>query len=263
MSDFTNFFSTQSISNPNEDKIAVYYTILDLIVEALSKVPNSDNFEILGCYSLNKQLHSSQIVRFTKDIDLSVSVKDTWEYIVDNLVSILNSMQDSYVFRIIKRRGYTKNPNSDSVVFEVINVKTQQSFKDVKIDMNIKCLHPEFSITIDGLHYTDLYTMLSNKLYVVATPKIYRRVKDFYDIYLILKAFKEDRIILEAQVLFSRFSQLYKIESDYLIECLKEDFYDKLKHAYKSNDIFDNKESFDEVFDYSIKFIHEFYFRII
>ncbi len=108
----------------------------------------------------------------------------------------------------------------------------------------------------------DMYTMFSNKLYVASTPKIYRRVKDFYDIHSIINS-EVYPGKMQFNTLANRFRSLYKIDTNEPLEFFKEDYYDKLKHAYMQNSLFEDKEDFDSFSQDTVKFIQIFYMECI
>lgn len=122
------------------------------------------------------------LYRLTSDLDIHCDKKEVWIEFCNNIEDILNKNDRGYVYRITKRRSEAKGLNeSDSLTFSLEDHGKTVKFQ---MDMNIKS---NTIITVDyspllQMNTYDAYTMMSDKIVVVSSNKIYRRIKDLYDI---------------------------------------------------------------------------------
>lgn len=120
--------------------------------------------------------------RLTYDIDIHCDRKEVWIKFYSTIESILNQNDAGYKYRIISRRSQTKGlDTSDSLRFEL-----DDNGKIIKFDMDMN-IKSNAIITIDyspilNMNTYDLETMLSDKIVVVSSKSIFRRIKDLYDI---------------------------------------------------------------------------------
>ena len=123
----------------------------------------------------------------TVDIDVHCSSKDAWNAFCASCEQLLNANSDGIRYRLVKRRADIKGlDTSDSLTFEV-TLPTGQVVP-LKMDMNIKdsgIVELSFDCRLQMQTYSDL-TSLSDKLVVVSSQKIYRRIKDLYDICVLI-----------------------------------------------------------------------------
>ena len=134
------------------------------------------------------------LYRLTSDLDIHCDKKEVWIEFCNDIEDILNKNDRGYVYRITKRRSEIKGLNdSDSLTF---SLEDHGKIVKFQMDMNIKS---NTIITVDyspllQMNTYDAYTMLSDKIVVVSSNKIYRRIKDLYDI-LVLASILENMIV--------------------------------------------------------------------
>ena len=122
------------------------------------------------------------LYRLTTDLDIHCDKKEVWIAFYTNIENILNNNDRNYIYRVEKRRSEIKGlETSDSLRFSLNDSGTIVNFK---IDMNIKSNR---IITVEcspilNMNTYDALTMLSDKIVAVSSDKIYRRIKDLYDI---------------------------------------------------------------------------------
>lgn len=124
------------------------------------------------------------LMRITRDIDIHCDKKDLWIDFYTNIEAILNNNNQGLIYKIIKRRSLDKGlDTSDSLKFNIIDTINNKEVQ-FKIDMNIKsnCIISIEYSPILNMNTYDAVTMLSDKIVVVSSEKIYRRIKDLYDL---------------------------------------------------------------------------------
>lgn len=164
------------------------YLYLCNTVLILSKSEFRNKFIIKGGTALMSMLlecNRQDLFRLTSDIDIHCDSKKCWYSFINRLEDILNRNNEGYKYKVLEIRSKTRGSldNSDSVklsLFDSVNNIEVQ----FKIDMNIKnsaIITTSFSPILNMATY-DCLTMLADKIVVVSSDKIYRRVKDLYDI---------------------------------------------------------------------------------
>ena len=122
------------------------------------------------------------LYRLTSDLDIHCDKKEVWVDFYTNIESILNNNDRNYFYRIIKRRSSEKElGTSDTLTFELNDSGNIVKFR---MDMNIKSntiITVDYSAILNMSTY-DATTMLVDKIVVVSSEKIYRRIKDLYDV---------------------------------------------------------------------------------
>lgn len=128
----------------------------------------------------------SDLYRLTSDLDIHCEKAEVWVSFYQNIEHILNNNDRGYVYNIIKRRSAEKGLiQSDSLTFSLDDNGTVIKFR---IDMNIKSnriITVEYSPILNMTTY-DAYTMLSDKIATVSSQVIYRRIKDLYDLTVLI-----------------------------------------------------------------------------
>jgi len=244
--------SSNPYESPYEESGNEINTIT-ILSEAVSIVLNSEYGEYInlkGGLALLAALETSQksyLSRLTTDIDLDVQSKEIWEEFVANFEKLLNmNSKLGLTYKINSRRGFEKNAESDSIR---ISVSKEQLVDSISIDMNIrpkpkqvKYLLPKMDIEI---YASALEYMLSDKLVVLSDRKICRRIKDFYDIYVIcqLKNFNMTILVKE----FNRYRGLSCLPDNGLYFTNK-DSVEEMKHAYEKFEGILNKPEFNELY---------------
>ena len=198
------------------------------------------------------ELNHFEYLRKTSDIDIHCDKKEVWEHFCSDIESILNNNQDGYIYRLISRRADTKGfDTSDSLKFEI---KYNNSSFIFKMDMNIKSnaiIFVEYSALLNMGTY-DKYTMLSDKIVVVSSKKIYRRIKDLYDICVLASLYDFELSYV--------YTILNKKHPNVSLQCmLNPANYESIKHAYDKFQGIDNKPVFEYVYTLASIFLEPIY----
>ena len=145
------------------------------------------------------------------------------------------------------------NHVSDTLQITAHNLLTKE-VTIVKIDMNVK---DDSVIEIDLLPGLDIpsysyYTILSDKINVVSSSLIYRRIKDLYDLYAIVTTHNIDATKLNAAI-------DKKHNRSAFVNMLVPANFDDLIHAYNSFVGILNKPKFEEVYSVLSNFLCKIY----
>ena len=128
----------------------------------------------------------SSLSRRTEDIDIHCANKEAWLYFKKNIAQILNNNTLGYRYTYIGSRLDKKGLPFDTSDSLTLHLETSQGVCfDFGIDMNVKpdsIVSAMFVPALNSKTYSPL-TMLSDKIVVVSSNKIYRRIKDVYDLY--------------------------------------------------------------------------------
>lgn len=224
-------------------------TLEDVIYDFLESINSlKDLFILKGCYALKYHIKDLNKFRNTKDIDFHCFCKEDWLEFIEQFekVSFLNSRL-GLSYTLVKRRGFDKNPNSDRLTIEARF--HEQIVETFTIDMNVGAV-VDFDVLDNGLRYYSLVSILADKLHVLQSIKICRRIKDFIDIYCIATHFD-----FELNYLINKIKDRFMFTNREFVSMNELFFLDqenvlKMKHAYEkySCDIkFD--VSFDEAYD--------------
>lgn len=156
----------------------VLISILDDMVRTISKSKYVNNFIIIGGFSLLSRLGNSY--RRTSDIDINIDTRDSWESFVAEIEPLLTSGSESGItYTVLKRRLKDMENGSDSVTLLANGIA-------VKIDMNIKktygTLEVKSIVSLTSFNTCLLEEVLRDKLQVVFSGKLYRRIKDAVDL---------------------------------------------------------------------------------
>lgn len=254
-------FSQLPSSLNNEDKLdfAVRNNILRIetvmldFLEGISDKYGGE-FMLKGCLCLNNYLRSGVSRRMTSDIDLTMYSKSSWErFVIDACELATTNSILGFKYTLVKRRGFSKNPLSDSLNIAVrYRDKICYTFKlDMNIKTNERLLEVDAKIGSSRLRVYSVYGILSDKINVLCSIKCCRRIKDLIDVYIISKNFNiELKEIID--VLSIRFPEIENIDEYYVCN---ENNINNIEHAfnkYKNNGI---KFSFSEVYSGVLKFI--------
>lgn len=161
------------------------------------------------------------------------------------------------MYKLTKRRSETKGlDTSDSLQFEVYNTNNGDKVK-FKIDMNIKSnsiITCEYSPILNMNTY-DALTMLSDKIVVVSSEKIFRRVKDLYDLCVIVSMYNINYldIINHLNV---------KHPNVQLKNMLKSSNFEDIGHAYSKYQGIENKPNIEVLFNIALTFLYPIYQKI-
>lgn len=186
------------------------------------------------------------LFRRTTDIDIHVSNLSVWVSFLNDIESILNNNNAGIRYSILSVRSRDKKggviDNSDSI--GILAVLPDSCSIKMKIDMNIKegnLVGIEF-ISALSMNTYDSVTMLTDKLVVISSQKIFRRIKDVYDIAVLTSI--SDFSIEEI------YNRLYKKHGKRKLDrtYLNVENYAELKHAYDKYSGIRVKREFDVLF---------------
>ena len=228
-------------------------TLIDIMTDFLIGCDKvySNNFVLKGCMGLRQYIPKGKEIRMTQDIDFSVKDIKSWETYVDRCceVATKNSKLGAQ-YSLLKRRGFAKNPNSDSIKLKAVVKNIEYIFK---VDMNIKPTDmPVTDLKIKSLPVYSIYGMLQDKINVAVTRKICRRIKDLIDIYY---------ITLYTDIDFQKLtkkSSVNEVDENYLVQ---KSSIQEIKHAY-SKYINEDLPDFDIAYNRVCRFIEPVYEHI-
>lgn len=192
------------------------------------------------------------LYRLTSDLDIHCDKKEVWIDFYNNIEDILNNNSAGYIYKIIKRRSETKElDTSDSLTF---TLNTNNKTVTFKMDMNIKSNR---IITVDyspilNMHTYDAYTMLSDKIVTVSSNKIYRRIKDLYDIAVLASLYNYK---------YSEVTEHIKIKHPGVVleNMLMPCYFENLEHAYNKFEGIRNKPDIRYLVSYCTMFLEPMY----
>lgn len=183
-----------------------------------------------GSVLISKMIENGRndLYRLTGDLDIHCDKKDIWIDFYEHIENILNGNNRGYVYKIVKRRSAEKGlDTSDSLTFTLADGDKIIRFK---MDMNIKSNR---LITVDyspllNMNTYDALTILADKIAVVSSDKIFRRIKDLYDIAALASLYsfrysdvmehlntKHPNIVLKNMLVLSDTETIDKIEHAY------------------------------------------------
>lgn len=193
-----------------------------------------------GTVLVTKMLENNRqdLVRLTQDLDIHCSKKDIWIDFYTNIESILNKNNLGLQYKLIDRRSIKKGLDlSDSLKFEILD-KNNDSTVKFKIDMNIK---PNNIVTFEynpDLNMTtyDATTMVTDKIHAISSEKIFRRIKDLYDISVLASLYDFSYLDIKKhiEVKFGSIGNLKNMLTN-------ENIYD-IMHAYEKYNAFLNEK---------------------
>lgn len=204
---------------------------MQLVFEVLSKLSQNPNFIFKGGVLLYSELMKNKMktIRYTEDLDMNTSLGNE-ESLTDELT------------------------NSGLVIQEITHLPKFNSFSvmlDNGVDLDIKVAetHDVFCYEINGIDFKGMshYEIMSDKLSVVSSRLIYRRVKDLLDVYLWINMFEYNGYKLSGTIEnrnkeLDNFSHL-SVDNE------------KLIHAYSKLRDVENKPPLQEVVSKVTKFI--------
>lgn len=237
------------------------YSTQEVIEDFLKSISKSDLncFAVKGCMALNNHFINKRLpfARMTQDLDLHCYSRENWENFVEesSKIATLNSKIGA-TYKLISRRGFDKNPNGDSLKYQASFVKGGTI--DFKVDMN-------FGSDVDIISYDDCISfysipvILSDKLTVLATRKICRRIKDLIDIYLICSNFDLQYLEICSKIKNRLDSTNRSIDLNNLY-FLNDGSIEEMKHAFSKYDQSVKMDvSFEELFYKVLDFVSPIY----
>ena len=252
----------QSSNSFNRNSLSLEDVMYDFL-DAISTVYHNSMI-LKGCMCLKIQLNNPNIIRSTRDLDFHFFTKDDWEDFVSNSCNIATVHSKLNIkYRLTGRRGFDKNPNSDSIKIEGVYHDITYDFK---IDMNFvngsEIYELNNYVTDCDININSIYGILSDKLNVLATRKVCRRVKDLLDVYYVC-ACKNNMILSEVFGSLQNKDNLRTFINNNGCFILREDSYDELEHAYeKYKIVIGLKPDFNEVYNIVYDFVEPVFSRL-
>lgn len=234
------------------------YRLLVYTAQLIAKSQYARYFALKGGVVLASKIYEAgrmDFFRRTVDIDVHCCSQDAWNAFCRDCITLFNANPDGLVYKLIQRRANVKPiDNSDSLKFEV--TLPNGRVVPFKMDMNIKSnsiVELSFSHTLNMQTYTAL-TSLSDKIVVVSSQKIYRRVKDLYDLCVLISLFDFKSVDI-ANMLRKKHNLAF---SD-LINMLTADNMSTLDHAYSRYSGIHNKPPLDTLVSMAKQFLEPLY----
>lgn len=209
-----------------------------------------------GSVLISKMIENSRmdLYRKTTDLDIHCDKKEVWIDFYTNIESILNNNNLGYLYRITDRRSIKKGfDTSDSLKFSLFDSANNKTI-EFKIDMNIKSntiITCDYSPILNMTTY-DALTMLSDKIVVVSSQKIYRRIKDLYDLCVLISLYDF--------TYYDVIEHLKKKHSGVKLEnMLISDNFSKLEHAFSKYEGISNKPNIMTIISLAQTFLQPIY----
>lgn len=193
--------------------------------------------------------------RVTTDLDLYVATEEVYCYIFNNILDILNDNELGLKFSISEHRG--RRGIGEGFKFSVENkIGITQTFGiDMQVgQLGVINITPGVNINLDEY---DNYTMLADKVTVVCSRKIFRRIKDIYDIY-VLSMLQDYKMEVLVQTIKDKRPEF--LESKRIM--FRPDTMAELEHAYDKFTGIVNKPKFETVYKVSSNFVSPIYYGI-
>ncbi|WP_304427942.1 nucleotidyl transferase AbiEii/AbiGii toxin family protein [uncultured Clostridium sp.] len=174
----------------NTDKPSL--NIKDILKDFLNAIGEDyyNEFVVKGCMALNNHFNYNNLgdARQTRYIDLHYYNREDWENFVkhSSMTSTMNSKL-RITYELIWRRGFIKNPNGDSLKFKAVTLSGD--IFEFSVDMNFGNVVDLVKLEESKLSFYSIPVILSDKLTVLSTRIVCRRIKDLLDIYLISSNF--------------------------------------------------------------------------
>ena len=237
--------------------IEVYKILVDT-VNIISRTKYVKYFAIKGGLVLVTKMfehNREDMFRRTTDVDIHCNSKEIWESFCRNCEGILNENRQGLVYRLIKRRADTKGlDTSDSLQFNVQTTTGESTV--IKMDMNIKSndsIQVQFDINLNMYTYNEL-TMLADKLVVVSSQSVYRRIKDLYDL-CVLASMYNFRLSDISSILMQKHNRKFTDLTNMLVP----QNFGELSHAYDKYKGIVNKQTFGIVLNLAQQFLYPIY----
>lgn len=232
--------------------------VLNIMINQISKSVYSEYFVLKGgAVLMSRVLEKSRVdlYRMTQDIDIHTDNPYVWEHFLGNILNVLNSNNSGVVYKVIKIRSIDRVKKGlaerdellscDSIQLSASTPWYSEDIK-VKIDMNVK---PAVQIGFEhsrllNMNVFDSTTMLVDKLSAISSQKIFRRIKDVYDICVLAQIYD-----FSIDNVYKRL--LLKTRKEYLDKSwLTQENIKELEHAYEAYKGIKNKPNFYNLYAY-------------
>ena len=163
-------------------------------------------------YASHYKTNDSKIIRKTTDIDLDYNgTHDSCKNFIHNTVSSLNKRNKlNLTYKIKNIRGFDKSPNSTSV--KLLITTKDNEVHEISIDINMDFKNPittKFNVKDVSIKGYSIVEVVVDKLKVILSEKLPRRIKDLYDLYIITQLYD-----LESMKITKRFLNKYNKHND-------------------------------------------------
>ena len=216
-------------------------------------------FILKGCMALKLHLARKEY-RETRDLDLTVFNVEDWEIMLASFCVLANNKNSlGYNFKLTKRRGFEKNPNSDSATIEYYD-KNGNYLNTFKIDMNVRNDGNVYMVLNKNLNINlyNIYGILTDKLNVLISKKICRRVKDLIDVYniAIIMDFNMQELLQWLSYKGINLAEIKTLSDCYILNTSN---IEEIKYPYTMYKMKENKENFEEVYTTVYNFVYDIY----
>ena len=183
----TSFFSEPEIQE------SAKMTNIELLDFAVVEICNKINayFAIKGGYALSKILKEP---RLTKDVDLSIATKESYDEFKIVLADIGNKLIDMNIIDEFTVKDGISETMSGGAIYKLNNIQV------FGIDVGLHQLAlgvKKVSLNIGDINMFSTERMLADKITAILSRQRFRRTKDIYDLYCLVTNFTIDYLKLK------------------------------------------------------------------
>jgi predicted nucleotidyltransferase component of viral defense system len=157
---------------------------LDYMVVEITNALGQLNLAYKGGYILNKRIPNC---RYTRDIDLSIPKTELYEKVKEVLEEISNRfLKEGVASSSAIKRNVTETSSGGIQFYD------QDGAKIMGVDVGVHPLSYGVTSLSLGFKEVNVFTIersLADKFSVICSPKRFRRVKDLYDVYMLITMF--------------------------------------------------------------------------
>lgn len=179
----------QMVSNAENIDLSTDDKILDYIVQTITNELGAKNLAYKGGYILNKRIPN---IRKTFDVDFSIENRELYE----DVKQVLSNLGEFFIKQNIIDSYRVKDCMDET---KSGGIKLKRQGYELGVDVG---LHPlAIGITSLTLEFGDIYAFsiersLADKIAVICSAKRFRRVKDLYDVFMMIRHFNIDGNLL-------------------------------------------------------------------
>lgn len=235
--------------NINKEYLIETFNILCYMGNKIAEV-DKDNIVLKGGTALLDRVIDLKLptMRITHDLDINISNENTYNLVFSNILRLLNDNNLGLDFSLKRHRG--RKGTGEGFEFNV--TCTDGRVLNFGIDMQIA--QRGIIGTIPGVHINlreyDNYTMLVDKVSAASSTRIFRRIRDLYDIYILSKLQSYDMEIL-IQCIKAKRPELFMSK----VNMFNSDTVKDLEHAYDMYEGIINKPEFAVIYEASSSFV--------